>query len=89
MNKDASNFEIFGAKNVAAGSIYMVLFSSGTHPTKPCFHKSDAVCVYHKYGCFATSRNITAYPFDTIADASFADDGVLPPGKMDEVELFV
>jgi hypothetical protein len=87
MKKDALNFAIFCAKNVAVGSIYMVLFISGTHPTNPCFHKSDAICV-----CISTGiSQLRETPLFTLLRILlmplFADDDV--PEKMDAVESFL
>ena len=76
MNKDALNFAIFYAKNVAVGWIYMVLFSSGTHPTKPCFHKSDAICVCISTGISQFREMLSLTFLRILLLPLFADDGV-------------
>ncbi len=87
MNKDALNLAIFCAKNVAVGSIYMVLFTSGTHPTKPCFHKSDAICVRISTGISQLRETPSLTLLRILLMPLFADDGV--PEKMDGVESFL
>jgi hypothetical protein len=79
----------FHAKNVAVESIYMVIFSSGTHPTKPCFHKSDVICVCISAGISHLRETPGLTLLRILLMPLFADDGVLPPGKDGPIELFL